>query len=80
MWSSMRLGLLEAQISEQLKDSNTLVLRLYQSLGYFASSFSAPHVQHFLCCSPSTDHPALLEFDELLGSSVSLVFNSVVFE
>ena len=42
------------------------------------SSFSAPRVQHLLRCSPSVDHPALLEFDELLRSAVSLISNSVL--
>ena len=41
-------------------------------------SFSAPRVQHLLRCSPSVDHPALLEFDELLRLTVSLISNSVL--
>jgi len=42
------------------------------------SSFSAPRVQHLLRFSPSIDHPALLEFDELLRSAVSLISNYVL--
>jgi len=41
------------------------------------SSFSAPRVQHLIRCS-STGHPALLSFDELLRSAVSLISNSVL--
>jgi len=42
------------------------------------SSFNAPCVQHLLRCCPSTGHPALIDFDELLRSAVSLISNSVL--
>ena len=42
------------------------------------SPFSAPRVQHLLRYSPFVYHPALLQFDELLGSAISLISNSVL--
>jgi len=42
------------------------------------SSFSAQRVQNLLLYSPSSDHPAVIEFDELLRSAVSLISNSVL--
>jgi hypothetical protein len=47
------------------------------ALFFLRSSFITPRV-HLLRCSSSVDHPALLEYDELLGSSRQLISNSVL--
>jgi hypothetical protein len=40
------------------------------------ASFSAPRVQYLMRCSPSVDHPALIEFDNQLRSAVRRITNS----
>jgi len=39
------------------------------------SSFSAPRVMHLLRCSPSTNHPALSKFDDILKVSIQRITN-----
>ncbi len=42
------------------------------------ASFSAPRVIHLLRCSPSVDHHALAQFDQLLRTAVCKLTNSVL--
>jgi len=50
-------------------------LRAQDALILLRSSFSAPRVMHLLRCSPSTDHPALSKFDDILKVSIQRITN-----
>ena len=47
-----------------------------EALILLRSSFGAPRVQHMLRCSPSADHPALTQFDEIQLESLNRITNS----
>ena len=42
------------------------------------ASFSSPRVMHLLRCSPSVDHDALAQFDQLLRTAICKLTNSVL--
>ena len=47
-----------------------------EALILLRSSSGAPKVQHMLRCSPSADHPALTQFDEIQRESLNRITNS----
>jgi len=66
--------------STRLTDLRRAVERLsllgaQEALVLLRASFSAPRVQHLMRCSPSVDHPALSEFDNILKSAICEITN-----
>jgi hypothetical protein len=66
--------------STRLTDLRRAVDRLsllgaQEALILLRASFSAPRVQHLMRCSPSVDHPALAEFDDILKSAICKITN-----
>jgi len=50
-------------------------LRAEDALILLRSSFRPPRVMHLLRCSPSTNHPALSKFDDILKVSIQRITN-----
>jgi hypothetical protein len=66
--------------STRLTDLRRAVDRLslsgaQEALILLRASFSAPRVQHLMRCSPSVDHSALSEFDNVLRSAICKITN-----
>jgi hypothetical protein len=66
--------------SNRLTDLRRAVERLsllgaQDALILLRASFSAPRVQHLMRCSPSVDHSALSEFDNILRSAICKITN-----
>lgn len=51
------------------------LLNAQEALILLRASFSAPRVQHLMRCSPSVDHSALSEFDNILKSAICKITN-----